>query len=301
MSSSPSSDPLTLARIRDLRLRSEMVGDSLIPGIHRHPRPGFSVEFAHHREYSPGDDPRHVDWKASARGDRLLVKRYQDESTLVAWLLVDASGSMTFRGEQATRSKFEAACEWAAALAWIVVRQRDAVGLWVASEEGDLVLPPSDEPSRWHQVAESLVRFAGARSGRPASERVWRDSVERFLRRADRRGVVIAISDWFDAASEFGGWIRTLRGERGCDLRLLQVLDPDEVDLPAGGETRFEALEGAWRLEAPRSELREAYREQVQRELDAWRVACASQGVLYRMALSTEDAVVVLRDVLHTP
>ena len=140
-------DPRTPARLQGLDLRARHVVDGFVSGMHRSPYHGFSVEFAEHREYTPGDDLRHVDWKAFGRTDKFYLKRYEDETNLVCYLLLDTSESMKYRGPGMPMSKLEYAQCIAVLLAWLVLRQQDAVSLVTFDHAVRKLVPPSAGPS----------------------------------------------------------------------------------------------------------------------------------------------------------
>src|SRR5438876_8323522 len=145
-------DPRTLAKIQGLHLRARHIVEGYVAGLHRSPYHGFSIEFAEHREYAPGDDLRYLDWKVFGRSDKVYLKQYEDETNLVCYLILDISESMTYAGPAAALSKLEYAQSVAAALAWLVLRQQDAVGL-----------------------ATFDIRF-GRWSGRRETRRIWSSS-----------------------------------------------------------------------------------------------------------------------------
>ncbi len=322
MTSGSPSDPRMLARLRHLELRSRAIADSLLPGRHPHPRPGWSVEFSQHREYSPGDDLRHVDWKATARADRLLIRRFQDETSLAVRLIVDASPSMWVGDRTETAApKFQAAAEIAAALAWIVVRGRDSVGLELIGGEERVEIEPSDEPSQWRRIAERLAQVeprslvgpaatAAVRgsSAKPSSaetseandsgESIWYRGLRRAAERIAPGSVVIAISDWVDDPDPLSGWLRLLGERRRCDLRAVQILTRDELDLPDLADALFTNVEGGGSVRIDATALRRAYAERVQSELERLERTFGAHGATYRRGTADEDPVSLIRELL---
>lgn len=298
MVSGPSSEAQLLARLHDLELRSRAVADSLMPGRHRHPRPGWSIEFSQHREYSPGDDLRHVDWKATARSDRLLLRRYQDETALVAWLVVDATPSMAYHGARSDRSKLEYVSLLASALAWVVIRQRDAIGLCVVTEQGNETLPPSDEPSHWHAITRRLAEL-NAGAGKACSNKdAWSRGLTQFASQVSSGSVAMVLSDWVDDTQALRSWLQLLRDARRVDLRVLQCLDPDEMDLGNLDATHFEMLEGAYRVAADTERLQEAYRSEVVRAIAELQALFRSFSVPFVSCLTSTDAVSAIRQLV---
>src|SRR3954471_521646 len=159
---SPSSlDPRTLAKIHGLRLRAKHIVEGYVSGLHRSPYHGFSIEFAEHREYAPGDDLRYVDWKVFGRTDKFYLKQYEDETNLLAYLVLDMSESMAYRGPSSPLSKLEYAQIAAAALAHLVLGQQDAVGLATFDTRMRTLVRPSSSPAQWEQVLSALQVTAG--------------------------------------------------------------------------------------------------------------------------------------------
>ena len=269
-------DPETASRLGRLDLIARLVVEGFITGLHRSPYHGFSVEFSEHRPYMPGDPLRDLDWKALARTDRLYVKRYEEETNLKACLAVDVSGSMAF-GDGGRISKFRYACCLAAALAYLMLRQRDAVGL--ALIRGGLLslVPPRSVGSH---LSVLLRQLTGAE---PAAETALAPGLHDLAERLSRRGLVIVLSDLLDDPGEVLGGLRHLR-HRGHEVLVLQVLDPREVDLDfRRSETRFVDLEdaaGASIVTQP-WHVQETYRAHVESLLGRYRHGCAEAGVDY--------------------
>lgn len=155
-------DPRTLARLKGLPLRARHIVEGYVAGLHRSPYRGFSIEFAEHREYAPGDDLRYVDWKVFGRTDKYYLKQFEDETNLLCYLLLDTSQSMTYRGPHAALSKLEYGQCLAAALAWLVLHQQDAVGLATFDEQVRTVVRPSGSPGHWSHLLEALEQVRPA-------------------------------------------------------------------------------------------------------------------------------------------
>ncbi len=231
-------DPTELAKFGGLALVARQVVEGFLSGIHRSPFKGFSAEFAEHRQYYPGDEIRRIDWRAHGKTDRYFVKEYQEETNLKAVLVVDASGSMKYRGRQAL-SKFEYAQQVAASLAYLLLAQLDAVGLLVHDTKPRAFVPP--RASAKHLLA-LLTALADTKPGGETSlADVWHDIAGRHLK---RRGLVILLSDCFDDATRIGRAIRHLRYHRH-EVLLFQVMAPEELDFPFRSATRFRDLERA--------------------------------------------------------
>ena len=270
-------DPETVSGLGRLDLIARLVVEGFITGLHRSPYHGFSVEFSEHRPYMPGDPIRDLDWKALAKTDRLYVKRYEEETNLKAYLLVDASGSMAFRGAGAI-SKFRYGCCLAAALAYLMLRQRDAVGLTLFRDRALSHVPPRSVQSHLHVLLNQLARAEPEADTRTAP--VLHDLAERL----SRRGLVILISDLLDDPEEVLGGLRHFC-HRGHEVIAFHLLDPRERDLDfRRGDTRFVDLEDPdQQLRTQPWHMQAEYREMMNQLIDRYRRGCAEAGVDYAL------------------
>src|SRR5215470_10825703 len=242
-------DPVALSRLGTLALKARTVVEGALSGLHRSPHHGSSVEFAEHKEYSPGDEIRHIDWKAYGKFDRYYVKRFEEETELTCYLLLDRSGSMAYRGDGL--SKLEYAAYLSAALAYLLNRQQDRVGLLAFGGEDVHYVPPRQRSNHLHDLLRAIewVVADGGRGDTHLGEIIER--VAELGRR--RRSLVILVSDLFDPSPDVPRLLRRLRVQRH-DVAVIQLLDPDELELPFEGLTIFESLEDDRRLLAdPRS------------------------------------------------
>lgn len=274
--SHPYFEPRTLAKLQGLQLRARNIVEGYVSGLHRSPFHGFSIEFAEHREYAPGDDLRYVDWKVFGRTDKYYVKQFEDETNLICYLVLDISESMQYRGPDSAMSKLEYAQCLAAALAWLVLQQRDAVALVTFDDQVRTSVPASNSPGHWKHllsVLETVQSKAKTRTGA-----VMHELAERF----SKRGVVILLSDLFDdIAALRAGW-RHMRHQRH-DLAVLQVLDSAELDFPFQRPMLFRGLEQGPHLIADPAPLRPAYQAELQAFLRALRASCQEREIEYRL------------------
>jgi uncharacterized protein (DUF58 family) len=273
-------DPYEVAGLGGIELVARGVVEGFLSGLHRSPFRGFSVEFAEHRPYQPGDEPRYLDWKILGRRDRLFVKQFEEETNLRATLVLDVSRSMGWAGRPDRLTKAAYAVRLAAALGLILLRQRDATGLIAFDDDVRAVLPPRARSGQWHLLARTLQGLEAG--GGTAAEAALR-RVTGLLR---RRGMVLFVSDLLVERELVLTALRYLR-HRGHDVTVLHVMDPAELDLEAGGEARFvdpETDEGV--VAAPR-DLRTDYRATVERVVRAWRRACRSSGIRYHQVTTT--------------
>lgn len=265
-------DPRTLARLAAARLRSRRAVEGHMAGMHRSPLRGLSVEFAEHREYSPGDDLRYVDWKVFGRSDKFYLKQYEEETNLVCYLAVDTSASMGYRGPAAAMSKLEYAQRAAANLAYLVTRQQDSVALATFDAEVRQFVRPGRGAEHWRHVVES---FDVSGEDRPTSiGPVLHQLAERFI----DRGLVILISDLFDDVPKLVAGLKHLRHRRH-DVIVLQVLDAAEIEFPFRRTTMFESVETDDEVLAHPVALRKAYLAEFGRFLDAVRRGCRELSI----------------------
>jgi uncharacterized protein (DUF58 family) len=286
-------DPATLASLGHLEVVARWIVDGFLTGLHRSARKGFSVEFAEHRPYQPGDDPRFVDWRIAARSDRWVVKEYEEETNLRAALVVDASASMDWRGAPTRLTKLAWANRAAAAASLFLLRQRDAVGLVRFSDTVDATLPASARMAHWPRVLSQL-HDVGRGQGTAVAQALA--SAGQMIRRP---GLVLLCSDLLADAAPVVDAVRTLRAV-GHAVLVLQVLDPVETDLALAGDLLLEDPESGETVPARPTELREAYRATYAEAQAEWRQALTALGVAFVTATTDQPFGPALRAVLHT-
>jgi uncharacterized protein (DUF58 family) len=246
-------DPSALARFGRLELIARLVVEGVMSGLHKSPFKGFSVEFAEHRQYGPGDEIRHIDWRALGKTDRYYVKEYEEETNLKAYLVVDTSGSMGYAGR--TSSKFEYARRLAAALAYLMISQRDAVGLVTLDTELRSMIPPKSAPGHFSLLCQSLEQ------AEVGGEAPLSDILHNLAGRIKRRGLIVILSDGFDKLDALTASLRHLR-HRHHEILFLQVLAPEEEEFPFRRPSQFRNLENFDKtLRVNPSALRAAYLE----------------------------------------
>jgi uncharacterized protein (DUF58 family) len=277
----PLLDPAVLAKLGGLKLRVRAITEGVLTGLHRSPHHGQSVEFAEHREYAPGDELRHLDWKAYGKFDRYYIKRYEQETNLRAHLVVDASGSMGFRGAEDRLTKLEYASALAASMAWLLVRQQDAVGLLVASDKVLRTIPPRAAASHVSNIVDALEQAS------PAGETRLGAALDWLVENSRRRAVVAIFSDLLDADPDLMKRIAQL-AKRKHEVTLFHVLDPAELEFPYDDPTLFTSMEDGRAVEATGRDVRRGYLEELNRWLADVRRAAAEADVDY--ALCRTDA-----------
>jgi len=249
-------DPAVLDRLEGLALVARTVVEGFMSGHHRSPQRGSSVEFAQHRQYVPGDELRALDWKIFARSDRLVVKEFVAETNFACHLLVDASESMAFGSLAWT--KFDYARWCAAALAHLVIRQRDAAGLVLFDEGVRDKVPPRTGLGQENEMVQALEQARPGGATGVGSVLNWLSG------RLRRRGIVVLFSDLFDEPAVLIEGLRRLR-HAGHEPILFQVVDPQELEFDYTGLLRLEGLEGAGRMLVDPNAIRNAYREEFAR------------------------------------
>ena len=284
-------DPAVLARLGTLELKARTVVEGFLSGLHRSPFKGFSVEFAEYRQYMPGDDLSSIDWKVYARSDRYYVKKFEEETNLNCYLLLDVSASMGYGSQGVT--KLEYGSMLAASLAYLMQRQRDAVGLTTFDDAILTMMPPSARPSHVRSLLVTLDRLAlGERTDVAKPLHQLADGIA-------KRGLVILISDLIDEPEHVIEGLRHFRF-RGTDVVVFHVMDPAELTFPFTRASRFRDLEGGDELMAVPSVVREQYLGEVNGAIDRYRRELGGAGIDYRLLNTSEPLEFALMSYLST-
>ncbi len=272
-------DPKALAKLATVKLRARAVVEGVLSGLHKSPHQGQSVEFAEHKEYAPGDEIRHIDWKAYGKFDKYYVKRFEHETNLRATIALDASASMNYASDGV--SKLDVGCALAASLAYLLMRQQDAVGLMVFREDGVRYVPPRASAGHLQAILGELEGLQGKGRTRLG------EAAERLSEKAQRRAAVFVISDLFDEDPTALRRLLQLRLRKN-DLSIFHVLDPAEVDFPFEDNTLFLSMEDDRREQANPREIRESYLEEMQAFLAASKKTCSEADCDYQ-AVRTDE------------
>jgi uncharacterized protein (DUF58 family) len=273
-------DPIHLARLGSLPICARVIVEGALSGLHRASVHGSSVEFAEHKEYSPGDELRHVDWKAYGKLDRYYVKQFEQESQLTVYLVLDASASMAFSGGGLTKLHYGGLS--LAALAYLVIQQQDKVGMLASGDRSlDTMVPPRGRTTHFHDLMSVLgsIIDRGATGDESPAAALLR--IAELTRR--RRALIILASDLFD--SDDDATLRALsqlRAQRH-DVSVLHILDPHERSFPYDGLTQFEALETAHKLLVNPAAIRREYLERMDAFLAKVRGTLTAAGVDYHL------------------
>jgi uncharacterized protein (DUF58 family) len=267
-------DPATLAKLQGLELRARHIVEGYVSGVHRSPYHGFSIEFAEHREYVPGDDLRYVDWKVFGKTDKFYLKQYEEETNLVCYMLLDSSESMRYKSDDVPLSKLEYAQTVAASLAYLILQQQDSVGLATFDSEIRSLVRASSNPSHLKQLLYVMEQTSAESKTRTGP--IFHDLAERLK----KRGVVIILSDLFDDVPSMMAGLKHFRHRRH-EVILFHVLDPAELDFPFRNITMFKGLEQLPDVITDPRSLRKAYLEEFGKYLQSVRKGCRNQHVDY--------------------
>ncbi len=282
-------DPVVLAKVRSLELQARLIVEGYLSGMHKSPYHGFSVEFAQHREYVPGDDIKHVDWKVYGRTGRFYLKQYEEETNLVLWILLDASESMRYGSGPV--SKYDYACMTAAALAYLTMHQQDSAGFVTFDSQVRAFLKPSGQPSHLKEIVHQMNKGCGAE--KTSLGPIFHDLAERI----NRRSIIVLLSDLFDEPATILAGVKHLRYRRH-EVVALHVLDGHEMDFPFQEATLFRGLEGYEDLLTDPRGLRDGYLEQLNGFMAELRRGCRSYNVDYVPLRTDANLGVVLSSYL---
>lgn len=283
--------PETLAEISSLSIRAIQLVEGLLSGHHRSPHKGSSVEFAEYKNYSPGDDIRHIDWKVAGKTDKYHVKQFEQSTNLKCTLLLDASGSMAYRSpdkKSAAMTKSDYARTLVAAMGYLLLKQFDAVGLTLFNDHTVSHLPARSKPSHFQNILHSLqeMEFEGV-------TRI-ENLVEDLIERLPGRGMLILVSDLLTRDEEVFQTLKMLKS-RGLEVLLFHILHPDEVTLPFEGDLMFESLEDDPPLGLDPFDVRQQYQKAIREQIDFYTKNCSSLGIDYLFLETTTPLEQALR------
>jgi len=284
-------DPKVLAKIERLDLKARLIVEGFISGLHKSPFHGFSVEFAQHREYSPGDDLRRIDWKVFGRSDRHYIKEYEEETNLVSYVLVDISESMRFGS--GAMSKLDYGCTIAASLIYLMLQQRDSVGLALFDDCVRHLIPDSSSLGHRQQLLHALSE------AKPTEKTELGQVLHDIAGQVRRRGMIIVISDLFGDPDRLLAGLRHLRHRRH-EVIVFNILDEQELTFPFTDLTLFKGMESMPQLFAQPQALREQYLEELNKHLDRIRSECLDSQIDYQRLSTAQPLDVALSSYLAT-
>ncbi len=290
--------PDAIRRISRMDLRARHIVEGFLSGMHRSPYFGQSIEFVQHREYSAGDDLRHVDWKVWAKQDRYYVKQYEEDTNMRCTLLVDVSNSMRY-SSKGRMSKYEYGCTIAASLAYLLLRQQDGVGCIAFDESVRTALPVKTKKNHIFSIVKALD--ASSPKDKTDMYGILREAAETY----PRRGMMVLVTDMLAEREDdvdIDGIIKGLKllRQRGHDVMVFHVMDDDELDFPFTGPTRFEGLELPEHLNCNPRALRDGYLGALNEFLDQVKLGCAQIAADYALVKTSDPLDAVLATFLSS-
>lgn len=273
-------DPVNLASVKNLEMRAKLVVEGFITGLHKSPYHGFSVEFSEHRPYRQGDEIRHIDWQSYARTNNYYVKQFEEETNLRCNLIVDSSASMKY-ASKGHISKFEYSIYLASALAYLMNKQRDAVGLAVFNEKVEKYMPARSKQSYIYQLIKILADTV------PSEKTGMAGALNQIAERIKRRGMVIIFSDLFDDLESIDNALKHFR-HKSHEVILFHVLDPREIDFNLGSGSTFVDMETSEEILTQPHQLKSAYKEEVSNFISNIKEICYRQKVDYHLVQTNE-------------
>jgi uncharacterized protein (DUF58 family) len=265
-------DPAVISRLKGIDIKARLVVEGFVSGLHRGPYKGFSVEFAEHRQYMPGDPIRYLDWKVYGKTDRFYIKEYEEETNLRAYIIMDGSGSMGYSSDGMT--KLEYGSYLAASLAYLMLKQQDSVGLLIFDTKLRKYIPPRSVKKHLHVLLKELSDL-GAREETDLGE-----SLHELAGRVRRRGLIILISDLLDDEEKVIRGLKLFR-HRKHEVIVFHVLDPYEVSFPFEHEVILKDMETGEEIPAVPWEVRKEYREKVAAWINRYRTILRQSGIDY--------------------
>ncbi len=267
--------PDVVGKLKGMELRARLVVEGFIAGLHKSPYHGFSVEFAEHRQYMPGDNIRDVDWKVFAKSDRYYVKQYEEETNLKAYLLLDCSGSMRYQSGDRIR-KLDYAGMLAGALSYMMLRQRDAVGMVTFDDKLRRYIPPRSKSGHLHVLLNEIA------SQQPSEVTNIAGTLHEMAERIKRRGLVIVLSDLLDDADEIIAGLKHFRYQRH-EVIVFHILDPRERDFAFPREAVFKDMETGEEITTLPYQIKRDYASAVEAFSDRISTACRQSNIDYHL------------------
>jgi uncharacterized protein (DUF58 family) len=265
-------DPAVISRLKGMDVKARLVVEGFVSGLHRGPYKGFSVEFAEHRQYMPGDPIRYIDWKVYGKTDRFYIKEYEEETNLRAYIIMDGSGSMGYSSDGMT--KLEYGSYLAASLSYLMLKQQDSVGLLIFDTKLRTYIPPRSIKRHLHVLLKELSGLGAA------EETDLGRSLHELAQRVRRRGLVILISDLLDDEERVIRGLKLFR-HRKHEVIVFHVLDPYEVSFPFEHEVILRDMETGEEIPAVPWEVRKEYRDRVGAWINRYRTVLRQSGIDY--------------------
>jgi len=272
-------EPEALARVKNLSMVARGVVEGSMTGLHASPYKGFSVEFAEHREYTVGDDPRHLDYKMLARTERLYIKQYEEETNMRVQILLDTSGSMAYN-HSAKITKYDYGAYLTAILSYLMTRQQDSVGLTTFDTAIRLDMPARSSPRHFNEMMHQLEEI------KPGNETGIAETLHVLANRFKKRCLIVLISDLYDEPEAVMRALHHFRHRRH-EVIVFQVFDKAEIDFPFDDTVAFQDLETHERIQIDPAYVRDVYKEQIEQFIETYRRGCAESNIDYVMTDTT--------------
>jgi uncharacterized protein (DUF58 family) len=268
-------DPAILSKLNSLELRARLVVEGFMVGLHKSPYHGFSVEFTEHRPYMQGDDFKNIDWKAYGKTEKFYIKQYEEETNLKSYILLDTSKSMTY-ASAGNISKLEYATTLSASLAYLMVKQQDAVGMALYSDKIDKLFPPKANKNYLIEILKSLATLTPSQITNTAN------CLHEIAEKVKRRGLVIIVSDFFDDINSILSSLKHFRYKKN-EVIVFQILDPLEVSFSFGKDAIFKDIELGDEITTQPFQIQKAYKESMQEFINKIKSECLSSGIEYNL------------------
>lgn len=268
-------EPDVVARIKDLNMVSRLIVEGFISGLHKSPFHGYSVEFAQHRQYAPGDDLKYLDWKLYGKTQKWYIKQYEEETNLKTYMILDTSASMGFTG-QSKLDKLTYCKYFISALNFLLIKQRDSIGMVLVDEKINQFISAKSTLPHFKIITDLLKQTKPHKTGHLAG------NIHGIAEKIKRRGLVILFSDLLDNEKEIMEAVRHLRYKKH-EVILFQVLTPDELDFPYENEIEFIDMENNLHLRVNASQMKESYHRQLKSLLEYYKKECRTAGIDYQL------------------
>tara|TARA_Y100001936_G_C15960531_1_gene605327 strand:- start:53 stop:952 length:900 start_codon:yes stop_codon:yes gene_type:complete len=282
-------EPEMVARLSNMSLRARLVVEGYIIGQHKSPFHGFSVEFAEHRAYGPGDEIRHIDWKLYGKTDRFFVKQYEEETNLRSYILLDTSRSMEYKSNKI--SKLDYGNYLSAALAYLMINQQDGVGLTLFDNQIQTFIPPRSKPSHVNTILTHLDKTG---SGKDTDVGIV---LHEMAERIKKRGLIILISDLFDETGNIINGLKHFRHNKQ-EIIVFHVMDRKELNFDFSNRTKFKDMETDEQITTEPWKIRKIYQQAIQSYQDELRLRCREQKIDYVPLFTDQNLDLALNEYL---
>ncbi len=282
--------PNVVAQLKNIELKARLVVEGFITGLHRSPYHGFSVEFAEHRQYNPGDEIKHIDWKVYGRTDRYYVKQFEEETNLRCVIAIDKSASMRY-SSKGNISKFEYSAYLAASIAYLLMKQRDAVGLALYDSELGSYFPPRSKTSYISEILRAIDQTV------PSEQTGTAQALNQLAEKFTRRGLIVVFSDFFDDPRSIITALSHFRHKKH-EVVAFQILDPQEIDFLFGGSVLFKDMETMESLQTQPLQIQKKYRETFDAFINLIKKECYEKNIDFNTIRTDEPFDRALRQYL---